>query len=258
MNNISASAPARSEPRNLPRWILQRCRPAAWAEERDTAQYIHLQSHRRPNWHWSHASIDPPPSGFTTSAVSFRVVLHPPSTFGLGELQTSGGWGGCSSAAPLAWWNMMRQRWDKPNEDGGGRGTVFSFSFRKPVSPCGSHRDVDCLMLWKLTREGDVGIDMAWVIRARMECCSCHRWKRFLTAERTCHTACRQAKPANQWPYIQKAVWRAKETVITFRFCWSLVHWGHFAELVVQQPKVLQFESWLPSLGNLRVLGQDN
>lgn len=47
------------------------------------------------------------------------------------------------------------------------------------------HSDVDCLMLWKLTREGDVGMDMAWVIRALMECCSCQRWKRFLTAERT-------------------------------------------------------------------------
>lgn len=51
-----------------------------------------------------------------------------------------------------------------------------------------SHMEVDCLMLWKLTREGEVGMDMAWVIRARMECCSCHRWKRFLTAERTCQT----------------------------------------------------------------------
>lgn len=47
------------------------------------------------------------------------------------------------------------------------------------------HSEVDCLMLWKLTREGDVGMDMAWVILARIECCSCHRWKRFLTAERT-------------------------------------------------------------------------
>lgn len=37
------------------------------------------------------------------------------------------------------------------------------------------HSEVDCLMLWKLTREGDVGMDMAWVILARMECCSCHR-----------------------------------------------------------------------------------
>lgn len=43
-------------------------------------------------------------------------------------------------------------------------------------------------MLWKLTREGDVGMDMAWVILARMECCSCHRWNRFLTADRTCQT----------------------------------------------------------------------
>lgn len=55
------------------------------------------------------------------------------------------------------------------------------------------HMEVDCLMLWKLTREGEVGMDMAWVIRARMECCSCHRWKRFLTAERTCQTNDRSA-----------------------------------------------------------------
>lgn len=67
-------------------------------------------------------------------------------------------------------------------------GAWLCFFFLFKTCLCGSHRDVDCLMLWKLTREGDVGIDMAWVIRARMECCSCHRWKRFLTAERTCHT----------------------------------------------------------------------
>lgn len=40
-------------------------------------------------------------------------------------------------------------------------------------------------MLWKLTRDGDVGMDMACVILARMECCSCQRWNRFLAAERT-------------------------------------------------------------------------
>lgn len=158
------------------------------AGKQDTVQYIHIQSHRHPNWPWSHASIDPLTSGFTTSAVSLWVVLHPPSTFGLCEYRTSGVSGSCSSAAPLTWWNMKRQRWDKPNEDGGCGGVLGFFLLLFKSYLCVSHRDVDCLMLWKLTREGDVGIDMAWVIRARMECCSCHRWKRFLTAERTCHT----------------------------------------------------------------------
>ena len=43
----------------------------------------------------------------------------------------------------------------------------------------------DCLMLWKLTRVGEVGMDMARATRARMECLSCHRCHRFLTADRT-------------------------------------------------------------------------
>lgn len=43
----------------------------------------------------------------------------------------------------------------------------------------------DCLMLWKLTRVGEVGMDMARATRARMECLSCHRCHRFRTAERT-------------------------------------------------------------------------
>lgn len=45
---------------------------------------------------------------------------------------------------------------------------------------------VDCLMLWKLTRVGEVGMDMALAMRARMECLSCHRCHRFRTADRTC------------------------------------------------------------------------
>lgn len=49
----------------------------------------------------------------------------------------------------------------------------------------GSQRAVDCLMLWKLTRVGDVGMDMALATRARMECLSCHRCHLFRTAERT-------------------------------------------------------------------------
>lgn len=45
---------------------------------------------------------------------------------------------------------------------------------------------VDCLILWKLTRVGEVGMDMARATRARMECLSCHRCHLFRTAERTC------------------------------------------------------------------------
>ncbi|KAH0626822.1 hypothetical protein JD844_002062, partial [Phrynosoma platyrhinos] len=48
-----------------------------------------------------------------------------------------------------------------------------------------SQRAEDCLMLWKLTRVGDVGMDMALATRARMECLSCHRCHLFRTAERT-------------------------------------------------------------------------
>lgn len=55
---------------------------------------------------------------------------------------------------------------------------IFSLNF-------GSQRAVDCLMLWKLTRVGDVGMDMALATRARMECLSCHRCHLFRTAERT-------------------------------------------------------------------------
>lgn len=44
---------------------------------------------------------------------------------------------------------------------------------------------VDCLMLWKLTRVGEVGMDMARATRARMECLSCHRCHLLRIAERT-------------------------------------------------------------------------
>lgn len=43
----------------------------------------------------------------------------------------------------------------------------------------------DCLMLWKLTRVGDVGMDMARATRARIECLSCQRCHLFRMAERT-------------------------------------------------------------------------
>lgn len=48
-----------------------------------------------------------------------------------------------------------------------------------------AHTAVDCLMLWKLTRVGEVGMDMALATRARMECLSCQRCHRFRTADLT-------------------------------------------------------------------------
>lgn len=49
----------------------------------------------------------------------------------------------------------------------------------------GPHSAEDCLMLWKLTRVGEVGMDMARATRARIECLSCQRCHRFRTADRT-------------------------------------------------------------------------
>lgn len=46
-------------------------------------------------------------------------------------------------------------------------------------------QSADCLILWKLTRVGDVGMDMALATLARIECLSCHRCHLFRTAERT-------------------------------------------------------------------------
>lgn len=57
-----------------------------------------------------------------------------------------------------------------------------------------SQRAVDCLMLWKLTRVGDVGMDMALATRARIECLSCHRCHLFRTAERTWEKTSRNVK----------------------------------------------------------------
>lgn len=48
------------------------------------------------------------------------------------------------------------------------------------------HTAVVCLMLWKLTRVGDVGMDIARATRTRRAWLSCQRCQRFLTAERTC------------------------------------------------------------------------
>lgn len=45
---------------------------------------------------------------------------------------------------------------------------------------------VVCLMLWKLMRVGEVGMDMALATLTRSAWLSCHRCQRFLAAERTC------------------------------------------------------------------------
>lgn len=55
-----------------------------------------------------------------------------------------------------------------------------------PVAGPPAQTAVDCLMLWKLTRVGEVGMDMARATRARIECLSCHRCHLFRMAERTC------------------------------------------------------------------------
>lgn len=61
---------------------------------------------------------------------------------------------------------------------------------------------VDCLMLWKLTRVGEVGMDMARATRARIECLSCHRRHLFRMAERTCEGAEQSTlrEPGSQHP----------------------------------------------------------
>ncbi|KAJ8345441.1 hypothetical protein SKAU_G00296340 [Synaphobranchus kaupii] len=60
--------------------------------------------------------------------------------------------------------------------------TTYILKEQEEVRP---HSAEDCLMLWKLTRVGEVGMDMARATLARMECLSCQRCHRFRTAERT-------------------------------------------------------------------------
>lgn len=67
--------------------------------------------------------------------------------------------------------------------------SVTLFCSQRPLAArrrkCGPHSAEDCLMLWKLTRVGEVGMDMARATRARIECLSCQRCHRFRTADRT-------------------------------------------------------------------------
>lgn len=60
--------------------------------------------------------------------------------------------------------------------------------WRPPRGACecrAYHTAAVCLMLWKLIRVGDVGIDMARATRTRREWWSCQRCHLFLAAERT-------------------------------------------------------------------------
>lgn len=179
--------------KNLPRWDLWRCSQAAWdkngkRETGDSAVYSHPKSSSSELAlvtcvYWSSNLRFHNVCSVLAGSSSIRLPLWGSVCNGPLEVR---------EAVPAL---LQRCSTDVVEHDEtamgrakwrwGARLCVF-FLFKTCL--CGSHRDVDCLMLWKLTREGDVGIDMAWVIRARMECCSCHRWKRFLTAERTCHT----------------------------------------------------------------------
>lgn len=68
-----------------------------------------------------------------------------------------------------------------------------------PPSHTAAQTAEDCLMLWKLTRVGEVGMDMARATRARMECLSCHRCHRFRTAERT--WGCEMGYSVTTWSF---------------------------------------------------------
>lgn len=59
------------------------------------------------------------------------------------------------------------------------------------------HTAAVCLMLWKLIRVGDVGMDMARATRTRREWWSCQRCHLFLAAERTWWK--QKGKDVNAW-----------------------------------------------------------
>lgn len=63
--------------------------------------------------------------------------------------------------------------------------TLPAVDVRGPFGGPAAQSAVDCLTLWKLTRVGEVGMDMARATRARIECLSCHRCHLFRMAERT-------------------------------------------------------------------------
>lgn len=67
--------------------------------------------------------------------------------------------------------------WEWREEKSEGHGVV--------VGDGRCHTAAVCLMLWKLMRVGDVGMDMARATRTRREWWSCQRCHLFLAAERT-------------------------------------------------------------------------
>ena len=75
--------------------------------------------------------------------------------------------------------------------------------------PCGpwGHMAVVCLMLWKLMRLGEVGMDMARATRTRRAWLSCQRCHLFLTAERTCREPCHLKETRRAFTSVWECVW---------------------------------------------------
>lgn len=91
-----------------------------------------------------------------------------------------GGEPGCQCQQLLGIQSMGRS-WSPPRT-----GQLAEPGDHLPVAGPPAQTAVDCLILWKLTRVGEVGMDMARATRARIECLSCHRCHLFRMAERTC------------------------------------------------------------------------
>lgn len=100
------------------------------------------------------------------------VNFHPSSMFQLRIIPCL-----AHSCYPWVLQRMWMVGWGQKEREQKKRGQVLHF--------CNGQTADDCLMLWKLTRVGEVGIDMARATRARIECLSCQRCHRLRTAERT-------------------------------------------------------------------------
>lgn len=85
------------------------------------------------------------------------------------------------------WKRAVQNKGRKFEERGLGR-VKKEEPWRPPGAAClcgAYHTAAVCLMLWKLIRVGEVGIDMARATRTRREWWSCQRCHLFLAAERT-------------------------------------------------------------------------
>lgn len=85
------------------------------------------------------------------------------------------------------WKRVVQNKGRKFEERGLGRVNKEE-PWRPPRGACmcrGYHTAAVCLMLWKLIRVGEVGMDIARATRTRREWWSCQRCHLFLAAERT-------------------------------------------------------------------------